>query len=232
MKQLGYSATTMLADLLEIPAPRRRGRPVKSDIDAAVVIREAALKAFGRAGFQGTSIADIARLAGVAKPLVHYHYASKEVLWEAAVNGAVANLMDELASFRKGLNALPIQDLLRQISRQLVVFASRHPALVHIVIDETAKGGPRAQWIQVHFLLPSYAVAKNLLSGIALMQGPTASPPPVEHIVPIVLGVMNFAFMEAEVIRKAYGVDVYSDVYIERHGDLLFQFIRGLLVKT
>ena len=222
----------MLAHRTEIPIPRRRGRPSKSDINASMDIRAAALKAFGRAGFQGTSIADIAQLAGVAKPLVHYHFESKEVLWEAAVTDAVATLMGEMSSFRQGLNTLPIQDLLRQISRQLVVFASRHPALVHIVVDETAKGGPRAQWLQEHFLLPSYAVAKSLLNGIAMMQSPTMAPLPVEHIVPIVLGVMNFAFMEAEVIRKAYGVDVYSDDYIDRHGELLFQLIRSFLVKT
>ena len=216
----------------ETPMPRRRGRPAKSDIDAAVVIRQAALKAFARGGFQGTSIVEIAQLAGVAKPLVHYHYASKDVLWEAAVSGAVADLMAEMASFQKDLGALPIQEVLRKSAQQLVVFASRHPALVHIVMDETAKGGTRAQWLQEHFLLPSYAVAKNLLNGIALMQNPAAPPLPVEHIVPMVLGLMNFAFMEAEVIRKAYGVDVYSDAYIERHGELLFQLLNGLLAKT
>jgi hypothetical protein len=48
----------------------------------------------------------------------------------------------------------------------------------------------------------------------------------------MVLGVMNFAFMEAEVIRKAIGVDVYSDAYIERHGELLFQLVSGLISKT
>jgi TetR/AcrR family transcriptional regulator len=216
----------------ETPMPRRRGRPAKSDIDAAVVIRQAALKAFARGGFQGTSIVEIAQLAGVAKPLVHYHYASKDVLWEAAVSGAVADLMAEMASFQKDLGALPIQEVLRKSAQQLVVFASRHPALVHIVMDETAKGGTRAQWLQEHFLLPSYAVAKNLLNGIALMQNPAAPPLPVEHIVPMVLGLMNFAFMEAEVIRKAYGVDVYSDAYIERHGELLFQLLSGLIAKT
>lgn len=222
----------MLVNPTETPTPRRRGRPVKSDIDAAVVIRQAALKAFGRAGFQGTSIVEIAQLAGVAKPLVHYHYASKDLLWEAAVHGAVADLMAELANFQKRLSALPIQDVLKQFSRQLVVFASRHPELVHIVVDETAKGGPRAQWIQQHFLLPSYVVAKNLLNGVALMQNPKAPPLLAAHIVPIVLGVMNFAFMEAEVIRKAYGVDVYADDYIERHGDLLFQILNGFLSNT
>jgi len=222
----------MQANTPETPTPRRRGRPAKSDIDAAVVIRKAALKAFARAGFQGASIVEIAQLAGVAKPLVHYHYASKDVLWEAAVSGAMADLMAEMASFQKDLSALPIQDMLRKAAKQLVVFASRHPALVHIVMDETAKGGARAQWLQEHFLLPNYAVAKNLLNGIAMMQNPAAPPLPVEHIVPMVLGVMNFAFMEAEVIRKAFGVDVYSDAYIERHGELLFQLLSGLLAKT
>lgn len=222
----------MQANTPEAITPRRRGRPAKSDIDAAVVIRQAALKAFARSGFQGASIVDIAQLAGVAKPLVHYHYASKDVLWEAAVSGAVADLMAEMASFQKDLNALPIQDLLRRSAKQLVVFASRHPALVHIVIDETAKGGARAQWLQENFLLPSYAVAKNLINGIALMQNPAKPPLPVEHIVPMVLGVMNFAFMEAEVIHKAYGVDVYSDSYIERHGELLFQLLSGVIAKT
>jgi len=222
----------MQAKPSETPTPRRRGRPAKSDIDAAVVIRQAALQAFGRSGFQGASIVEIAQLAGVAKPLVHYHYTSKDVLWEAAVSGAVADLMAEMASFQKDLSALPIQDVLRKSTKQLVVFASRHPALVHIVMDETAKGGTRAQWLQDHFLLPSYAVAKNLLNGIALMQNPAAPPLPVEHIVPMVLGLMNFAFMEAEVIRKAYGVDVYSDAYIERHGELLFHLLSGLIAKT
>ena len=216
----------------ETPPPRRRGRPVKSDVDASVVIRQAALKAFGRSGFQGASIVEIAQLAGVAKPLVHYHYASKDVLWEAAVTGAVADLMAELANFQQRLSALPLKEVLQQTARQLVVFASRHPELVHIVVDETAKGGPRAQWIQEHFLRPSYDVAKHLLNGIARMHNPAAPSLPIEHIVPIVLGVMNFAFMDAEVIHKAYGVDVYSDAYIERHGDALFHIMSGFLVRT
>jgi AcrR family transcriptional regulator len=222
----------MLTNTTEMPIPRKRGRPVKNDIDAAVVIRQAALKAFGRTGFQGASIIEIAHLAGVAKPLVHYHYASKDLLWEAAVSGAVADLAAEMASFKKDLSALPIQDLLKQIAKQLVVFASRHSALVHIVIDETAKGGPRSLWLQEHFLLPSYAVAKNLINGIAIMQNPSIAPLPVEHIVPMVLGVMHFAFMEADVIRKAYGVDVYSEDYIERHGELLFKVMSGFFAKT
>lgn len=108
--------------------PRKRGRPPKSSGDASIGIRKAALKAFALAGFNGVSIVKIAQMAGVAKPLVHYHYASKDVLWEAAVGEAVADLAAEIEQFRAAFfptNSPP--ELLRMVARQLVLFASRHP---------------------------------------------------------------------------------------------------------
>jgi hypothetical protein len=214
-----------------IPEPRRRGRPVKSAVDASVDIRNAALKAFARSGFNGASILEIAQLAGVAKPLGHYHYASKNALWEAAVGDAVADLREEILSIQRALesSASP-KDLLRNLAKQLVAFASRHPELVHVVVDETGKGGPRADWLRHNLLMPGYLTAQKLLDGIAggfSLQGTTEVP--AAHIVPAVLGIMNFPFMDADVIREAYGVDVHSKIYVERHGELLFKILSALL---
>ena len=224
----------MVSKKSSTPEPRKRGRPFKTSVDASVDIRKAALKAFARAGFNGVSILEIAQMAGVAKPLVHYHYASKDALWEAAVGDAVADLRAEVLSIQQALGSSSTSvELLRNLARQLVLFASQHPELVHIVVDETGKGGPRAEWFRTNLLLPGYAVAKMLLDGFA---GSVASPKtsllPVEHIVPMVLGIMNFPFMDAEVIRGAYGVDVYAKVYVERHGELLFKILSALLLKT
>ena len=212
------------------PEPRKRGRPVKAAADASHSIRRAALKSFARAGFNGVSILEIAQMAGVAKPLVHYHYASKDALWEAAVGEAAADLRAEVVHFQDAL-AVPAspEDLLRMVARQLVVFASRHPELVHIVVDETGKGGARADWLRSNLLTPGYVMSKALFEGLAHNSGTPA--PAVEHIVPMVLGIMNFPFMDAEVIRDSYGVDVYSNEYVERHGELLFQVLRTLLLN-
>ena len=73
------------------PVPRKRGRPFKTAADAVLDICKAALGAFARAGFNGVSILEIAKLAGVAQSLVRYHYASKDVLWDAAVGDAIAD---------------------------------------------------------------------------------------------------------------------------------------------
>jgi len=213
------------------PETRKRGRPNKSAVDASVDIRKAALKAFARAGFNGVSVVEIAKMAGVAKPLVHYHYASKDVLWEAAVGEAVADLRAEVMQFQSALTSpASAQDLLRLVARQLVLFASRRPELVHIVVDETGKGGARADWLRTNLLKPGYATGKALLEGLANVA--VTREPAVEHLVPIILGIMNFPFMVAEIIRDAYGVDVYSKDYVERHGELLFQVLCPLLLPT
>ena len=213
------------------PEPRKPGRPSKSNVDASLDIRRAALKAFARAGFNGVSIVEIAKIAGVAKPLVHYHYASKDVLWVAAVGEAVADLLAEVQQFQGALTALAsAPDLLRMVARRLVLFASRYPELVQIVVDETGKGGARADWLRANLLAPGYATGKTLLEGLARLGG--TRKPEVEHLTPMILGIMNFPFMDAEIIRDAYGVNVYSNDYVERHGELLFQVMCPLLLPT
>ena len=48
-------------------------------------IVDAAARMFGREGFQGASMGDVARAAGVSKGLLHYHFDSKEQLLVEAV---------------------------------------------------------------------------------------------------------------------------------------------------
>ncbi len=203
--------------------PRKRGRPVKSADDASAKIRKAALSAFARAGFSGVSVMEIAQIAGVAKPLVHYHYASKDALWVAAVEEAIADLHREMLLTQQAIASFesPVA-LLRRFSAQLVFFAARHPELVRIVLAETGQGGPRSQWLDEHFLLPSYALSRLIIEKLSAELKLGADAPRPEHVVPAVLGLMHFPFLEADTLQKAYGTDVYSEAYLQRHGEMLF----------
>lgn len=189
------------------------------------------MKSFSEFGFAGASIVDIAKAAGVAKPLIHYHFVSKDALWQAAVADAFGDLQTELTLFQVQLMALPPLDAVRQMAKQLVVFASRHPQLVRIVVDETGKGGPRAEWLHDNFLLPGYQLSKGIIDGLSQQLHLGDKAPAAEHLVPIVLGVMNFAFLDAPVIRKAYGADVYDPAYIELHGELLFAMLESVFLR-
>lgn len=70
---------------------KKPGRPTTIP-DVRDRIRDAALDLFGQRGFEGTSIGDIAALAGVAKANVLYHYGTKDDLWRDAVDHLYAEI--------------------------------------------------------------------------------------------------------------------------------------------
>ncbi len=54
---------------------------VNLENQSVIRILESALGCFGRRGFDGASMSDIAREAGVSKSLLHYHFDSKDALF-------------------------------------------------------------------------------------------------------------------------------------------------------
>jgi len=62
-----------------------------------------------------------------------------------------------------------------------------------------------------------YRISKELKLGNAK--------PKAEHLLPVMLGVMYFPFLEAEIIRRAYGKDVSSKTYVKRHSKVMFKVL-------
>lgn len=214
----------------ETPPPkRRRGRPSHEEGNADALIRTAALREFARAGFAGVSIADIAAAAGVAKPLIHYHFESKDALWEAAISEGFEALQRELAAFRVTLGAGAGPETLRMLAHQLVRYGARYPELTRIVIQESGDGGERWQWLLHTYLLPAYQLAELAIEGFRAVSAQPQAVPPAAHVIPLMLGMMNFPFLETQVIREAFGVEVQSEAYLQEQGEVLFRVMRALV---
>ncbi|MET8857247.1 TetR family transcriptional regulator [Streptomyces sp. NPDC004579] len=80
-------------------APRRgRGRPTRTQTEAGPATRdrilEAAREEFSERGYEKTSIRGIAKSAGVDPALVHHYFGTKDQVFEAAVEVAVAPAFD------------------------------------------------------------------------------------------------------------------------------------------
>lgn len=58
--------------------------------------------AFGTHGFVGTNVADVARAAGISKPLVYAYFGSKEGLYAACLDRAGELLADEIERVARG----------------------------------------------------------------------------------------------------------------------------------
>jgi AcrR family transcriptional regulator len=62
---------------------RRPGRPRADEAaDVRGTLKDAARKNFGTYGFEGASVAKIAKDAGVAPTALYHHFGTKEALWE------------------------------------------------------------------------------------------------------------------------------------------------------
>ncbi|MFE3518294.1 TetR family transcriptional regulator [Streptomyces sp. NPDC059166] len=70
-------------------APRRRGRPARTESgagpDARTRILEAARTEFARRGYDKTSVRAVARAAGVDAALVHHYFGTKDEVFGAAI---------------------------------------------------------------------------------------------------------------------------------------------------
>ncbi|MFD8424791.1 TetR family transcriptional regulator [Streptomyces sp. NPDC059466] len=75
-------------------APRRRGRPSRTQTEAAPATRDRILDAargeFSERGYEKTSVRGIAKAAGVDSALVHHYFGTKEQVFEAAIEVAFA----------------------------------------------------------------------------------------------------------------------------------------------
>jgi len=71
-----------------------RSTPTKGEVTRHAVL-DAAIARFGRDGYRSTSLADIARAAGVGQTVPYAYYPSKEALFFAAVDEDAAGVIRE-----------------------------------------------------------------------------------------------------------------------------------------
>ncbi|MEU6993107.1 TetR family transcriptional regulator [Streptomyces sp. NPDC046465] len=90
----------------EATAPRRRGRPSRTQSETAPATRDQILRAareeFSERGYEKSSVRGIAKAAGVDPALVHHYFGTKEQVFEAAITVAFAPALEAPAAIEEG----------------------------------------------------------------------------------------------------------------------------------
>ncbi|MFI7318349.1 TetR family transcriptional regulator [Streptomyces venezuelae] len=90
----------------EAAAPRRRGRPSRTQTETGPATRDQILRAaraeFSENGYAKTSVRGIAKAAGVDPALVHHYFGTKEQVFEAAITVAFAPALEAPAAIDDG----------------------------------------------------------------------------------------------------------------------------------
>ena len=92
-------------------------------------ILAAATELFSERSFDGATMREIAAVAGVTQPLVNYHFRSKDVLWQAAVDSLFERLDETMTERVRGLRGVDPVTTATLLVRGLGVFSASNPQL-------------------------------------------------------------------------------------------------------
>lgn len=212
---------------------RKPGRPRLRESgggSATEAILELALEEFGQHGFEGTNISDIAAKAGVAKPLVHYHFETKDKLWQAAVDFAMKKLEAEFRNLNFELRDLDPVAALSVVVRRYTYFCARNHAVTNIVVQEIGRGSERAEWLKERYLKPMYLVAESFLQAAAVKG--QLKPVQPAHLLSMISGAINGFFAFSDLLAEMYGFDPLTEESAGEHAEMVVDILlNGLRVR-
>jgi len=123
------------------------------------------------------SVRDLARELGVSHNLVHHHYGSKWELWRAALeHGFEPSARDLFALIETASRSTDWEASVRECITGAVTLLARYPAVATIMADESARGGPRLDYLFERYLKPMADLLADVLGGAQGREMPDLDP--------------------------------------------------------
>ena len=144
-------------------APARRPRPRPDGVADRLLVAAAA--EFAAHGFEGAATRRIAERACAHQPQINYHFASKELLWQATVDQLFAELDAEVAGGTGAGRDDPVDALAAGIGGFLRFSAAR-PELNRIINQEATAPSARLDWLLDAHLRPRFEVVAGLWGAV------------------------------------------------------------------
>ncbi|MFC3052154.1 TetR/AcrR family transcriptional regulator [Kordiimonas pumila] len=232
-----------MADESEIPrhskpitASRRgRGRPKGVlNVDDAFTRRNilnAALKTFSVYGFDGASIAKIARLHKVTPPLIHYYFKDKEEIWRAAIDHGIGTMISDFEEIIAQLSEADSLARLKFFIRRYITLVAERPEVFTLILRESEMTGPRFTWLSKNYLSPLYDLFLGLVDA-AQREGFIKKEAPSYHVAQVIMGACYHFISSRNRMLSTYGVDTYSKEARDSHANLVIDTLfSGLEIR-
>ncbi len=196
--------------------------------DARTRILETALAEFSAKGFDGVSTTDIAKMAGVTQPLIHYHFKSKLALWQATVEKIFLMLRDELSRVSSDAVSQSKPDRLVSIIKGFVRFAGEYPQFGQFMMREGTQKSERLDWMINTWARPTLTlIVADYRQGVA--EGWLKSVP-FPQLVSIIMAASMQFFSLAPMIESMHGVNSHDPEQVELHSKTVLELIGKILL--
>ncbi|MBM4279872.1 MAG: TetR/AcrR family transcriptional regulator [Deltaproteobacteria bacterium] len=188
------------------------GRPRAETVTVATPSRllDAASREFAARGLDGARLADIAAAAGITRPSLLYHFASKDDLYAATLQQAFSSLSSLTLTALRGDGAVvgggsAFRPRLYALVRGFLDFAAAEPAVCRLLVRTiVADDNERARAVLAELAAPLLAEVSRFLAEEG--RGHVRPGLPVQAaVVNLIVGVLSRAAAEAPLRTALWG---------------------------
>lgn len=201
---------------------KRRKRASKRGDDVRERILTAALECFGAFGFEGTSTRAVADRAEVTHTLVLYHFHTKEQLWIATIDAALAGYTREMNEHLERADGTAGAGL-KTFIEQFIRMSARQPQIHRILTMESNQGTTRLGWVIENYLRDHFKMVRDLIRS-GQEQGIVRQCDPA-RLYYMIIGAGGTLFTVSTEYRALTGRDVFSEPEILRNIAFLFELV-------
>ncbi|MCR6479818.1 TetR/AcrR family transcriptional regulator [Variovorax sp. ZS18.2.2] len=184
--------------------------------DGRARILAAALDIFAVAGFEGSSLRQIAQHAGVQHQLVVYHFKSKDALWRQVVASIFEEGAQEqaLSRWAERVQQVGPADAMREMLRAFALFTAKRPELHRLLSFEGQANSDRLTWLLETFVRPHYEISTRTIRAAQDAGVARAGDPGRLHYA--VIGVITSSLVFANEYRLMTGTDPFLPDEVEK----------------
>ena len=212
---------TELIDRIRFEADHGKAQQERSR-QSRTRILNVAITIFAQRGYSGASTREIADAAEVNQGLVTYYFGSKQALWRAAIDHALAEYRNTFADRMAELEDPEDRNFYRFALRHYVQWASENADVLRILISNNQADQEAAIWYGERHNRPFYDVWTMLLRD-GQAHG-LVRPGPVLNLYYFLVSTAT-VFATAADVKLMSGQDVSDPAFIEAHANLLYDML-------
>lgn len=185
----------------------RKGRKGRATAERILDVAE---EVFAEKGYEGATLRDVAKAAGLRTPSLYNHFDSKDALYAAVLERGIGPVLEALlASAQRGPGGEP-----ERLVRTMMELLARRPNLPRLVLHETLYGGRHLTRMLQEWIGPMLVRAERMVE-----EGPAGSRWEREQLPNLVLAMYHIVvgyFAIAPFYEGLNGVDLLSQEALER----------------
>jgi TetR/AcrR family transcriptional regulator len=178
-----------------------RGEAATARTDSRSALIAAALEAFTTSGYEGASVREIERRAGVNRGLAAYHFKTKLELWRAALDSVMQELLDELERCREFIEFASPPERGRIIVKVYIGFCARRPQFFRALVLEGGKHSARSDWLYERYVKP----VTDYFESVSGRNGGSREQAALEHFV--LMGAASLIFAAPAQCEYLFGLE-------------------------